>query len=483
MKTITALDLYNLTKCHHRVYLDANGNPNERAEVGAFVKLLWELGLQTEQEYIASLGDMMVADLQVFTPEVAFQETLRLMKEGASLIYQGCLISECFVGRPDLLVKRDDGRSTFGDYLYEPIDIKAGKGWEESEGRKPRFKEHYAFQMLFYRILLERIQGVVPVTARIINVQKEMEEFDPAVFQARFQEALDLAQGLISGEQQSEPILGSHCLLCGWFSRCQQWVKDHDDPTGLFFVGKQKFELRKVGLKTIHDIAGMTVGEFLNSPKKIPRMGEKSLRRMKQRAEVVLSGQPLIRNGYSFPNVNREVFFDIEDDPTQGLTYLFGMIIKPRGGEERFHYFVARHPEEEEQTVKAFWNFLAEAEDDVYYVYSHKERSTLKHLMERYELDKKVFDRYVEQEYDLYSKLIVEYSDWPTFSYSIKHIAKLIGFRWRDTDPSGANSIAWYNTYLADPSREELLSRILNYNEDDCRAMIAIKNYFLEHAQ
>ena len=130
MKTITAQDLYNLTKCHHRVYLDSNGNPQEKGEVGSFVKLLWELGLQTEREYIESLGEMPVVDLGMLSVEHAFRETLRLMEEGALLIYQGCLIDGPYVGRPDLLFKREEGESRFGPYLYEAIDIKAGKGWE-----------------------------------------------------------------------------------------------------------------------------------------------------------------------------------------------------------------------------------------------------------------------------------------------------------------------------------------------------------------
>ena len=172
------------------------------------------------------------------------------------------------------------------------------------------------------------------------------------------------------------------------------------------------------------------------------------------------------------------VYFDIEDDPTQGLTYLFGMYIKEGSQTPRFHYFVARPPDEEEKTVRAFWEFLRSAGDDVYYVYSHKERTTLRHLMDRYALDSAVYEQYVAMEYDIYTKLIVEHSDWPTHSYGIKQIAKLIGFRWRDPDPSGANSIAWYNEYLADPSNDAALNRILRYNEDDCLAMVAIKEYF-----
>ena len=478
MKTITAQDLYNLTKCHHRVYLDSNGNPEERGEVGSFVKLLWELGLQTEREYIESIGGDTVEDLEMLSVEAAFHETIRLMQEGAPLIYQGCLMEGPYVGRPDLLLKRVDGTSCWGKYLYEAIDIKAGKGWEGGEGRKPKFKEHYAFQILFYRMLLERIQGAVVPLGRIINIDKQVEEFDPMNFELPFQDALEQATQLVQGRETSEPVLGSHCLLCEWFRRCHRWVKTHDDPTGLFFVGKQKFRLKEVGLHTIHDIANMDVSEYLTSSKKIPRMGEKALTRMKHRAGIVLSGKPSIEPGYTFPQTARDIYFDIEDDPTQGVTYLFGLLIHDHQSPPEFKYFVARDPTEEEQTVREFWNFVASAGDVTYYVYSHKERSSLRQLMERYGLDHGVFTRYVEQEYDLYSDLIVNYSDWPTFSYSIKQIAKQIGFHWRDPDPSGANSIAWYNEYLAHPEKESLLDRILQYNEDDCRAMLAIKLFF-----
>lgn len=483
MKSITAQSLYNLTRCAHRVYLDANGDPYEKREVNSFVKLLWELGLQTEREYIASLGDQPVVDLQAFSVEVAAAETLRLMRDGVPLIYQGCLVDLPYVGRPDLLMKRDDVPSTFGPYGYEAIDIKAGRGWERLESRTPKFKTHYAYQILFYRMLLKRTQGVAPQMGRIINVDKQIEEFDPQVFETDFESALDEARRLVGGEETSEPVLSSQCYLCDWFTRCEHWVRERSDPTNLFFVGKQKFHMKRVGLQTVEDIASMEVKEYLVPPKKIPRMGEKALHRMKQRAEVLLAGQPLIRSGYVFPASQREVYFDIEDDPTRGITYLFGLLIKEEPAPLRYEYFLAKRGEEEEATTRAFWDYLSSSDEATYFVYSHKERTSLKNLMERYRLSQEVFDRYVRSEYDMYTKLIVEYSDWPTFSYSIKHIAKMIGFRWRDPDPSGANSIAWFNEYLENPTDESLLVRILRYNEDDCRAMYAIKKYFESRAK
>ena len=481
LKRITAQDLYNYTKCLHRVYLDSNGDPAEKSEVSSFVKLLWEVGLQTERDYISSLGDQAVVDLQPLPVEPAFQETLLAMEQGAPLIYQGCLIHGQFVGRPDLLVKRDGGVSRFGAFLYEPIDIKAGKGWEEAESKKRKFKEHYAFQVLFYRLLLEKIQGAVPAGGRIINVEKQIEEFDPTQFEDRFEQALETVRQLVSGAESSEPVLGSHCTMCGWFARCYRWVNDQSDPTGLFFVGKQKFAMKAVGLRTIADIAEMEVEDFLSPPRKIPRMGKVSLERMKTRAQVALQGKPVIRPGYVFPVVDQEIYFDIEDDPTRGVVYLFGYVICEPGRPARYDYLWAERPEDEEQTVRAFWTFVQSCGNVVFYVYSHKERTTLKQLMERYGLDGETFEIYKAKEYDLYQQLIVDYSDWPTFSYGIKHVAKWIGFQWRDLDPSGANSIAWYNEYLNDPANPRLRQRIVDYNEDDCYAMLAIKRYFEHH--
>lgn len=184
-------------------------------------------------------------------------------------------------------MKGEDGSSRFGPFLYEPIDIKAGKGWEETTNKKRKFKEYYAFQILFYRLLLEKIQGTVPLGGRIINVDKQLEAFAPVPFEKRFNQAMQDVQQLVSWEESSEPVLGSHCTMCGWVGRCCRWVKAASDPTGLFFVGKQKFALREQGLRTIEDIAKMDMPTSLNPPHKIPRMGKISLTRMKERARVL----------------------------------------------------------------------------------------------------------------------------------------------------------------------------------------------------
>jgi len=470
--------LYNYTKCKHRVYLDAHGDPAERGEVSPFVQLLWEMGLQTEKEYLRTLGDLTFENLENLSLDRAAARTTDLMKQGVALIYQGVIQSNDRVGRPDLLLKRTDAESQFGDYYYEPIDIKAGRGWQQRNGARTKFKTHYAFQIIFYRTILAALQGYVAPEAHIINVDKEIEEFDPADFAAEFDAAVYEVERLIAGEDTSEPVLGSVCHQCAWYRRCRHWAERNQDPTLLFFVGQNKFRLKEVGLRTVADIAAMDVSTYLKPANKIPRMSATSLTRMKERAKVILSGEPIVHREFEFPIAEIEIFFDIEDDPTRDLTYLYGMI-EPDGHDDwRYHYFLAKSPDEEEKVVRAFWDYVSQVGDAVFYVYSSKERSTLRRLMERYGLDPAVYDQYVEREYDLYTDLVVKHSDWPTYTYGIKSIAKLIAFSLRDPDPSGANSIVWYNEYLQKPSRRDILQRILEYNEDDCRAMMAIKEFF-----
>ena len=476
---IIAQDFYNYTKCKHRVYLDSNGDPNDKDEVSSFVQMLWEMGLQNELVYLRSLGDLDFENLESLSIEQAAERTVELMRHGVPLIYQGVIRADNKIGRPDLLFRRYENGSDFGDYYYEAVDIKAGKAWEEKSGKKTRFKSHYAFQVLFYRQILKQLQNHAPANGKIINIDGQLEEFAVESFSEPFNEAAEEISQLVSGQESSEPVLGSACHQCGWYKKCRAWAEINLDPTLLFFVGKNKFQLKRAGLRTIEDIAQMNVDDHLKPPNKIPRMGKKTLERMKLRAGVYLQGKPQIRPGYELPKAKREIYFDIEDDPTQDHTYLYGILESDNNSDWKFEYFLAEKIEDEENAIRQFWDFIANSGDAAFYVYSAKERSTLRKLMERYSLDQEVFEQYVEKEFDLYTDLVVKYSDWPTYSYGIKNIARQVGFSWRDADPGGANSIAWYNDYLSDPdNKQDVLQRILDYNEDDCKAMVAVKSYF-----
>jgi len=61
----------------------------------------------------------------------------------------------------------------------------------------------------------------------------------------------------------------------------------------------------------------------------------------------------------------------------------------------------------------------------------------------------------------------------------LKQLARAAGFRWRDPNPSGEASILWYEESIASTSNVALATRtrLLEYNEDDCRATKALRDW------
>jgi predicted RecB family nuclease len=174
----------------------------------------------------------------------------------------------------------------------------------------------------------------------------------------------------------------------------------------------------------------------------------------------------------------RELFFDIETDPMRDFCYLHGFLEKSgeSGGAERYVPFVAEKPDpaEERRAFAEALSLVRGSSPCAIYYYSHYERTWWKKLRERYpdvvsreELGL-IFDD--PRTVDLYADVVRCSTEWPTRDYSIKTLAKYLGFQWRDSSPSGAESVEWYHRWIesGDTAHRD---RILRYNEDDCRAM------------
>jgi predicted RecB family nuclease len=61
----------------------------------------------------------------------------------------------------------------------------------------------------------------------------------------------------------------------------------------------------------------------------------------------------------------------------------------------------------------------------------------------------------------------------------LKQLAGMAGFQWRDANPSGEASMLWYEVATNDDSvtATDSRQRILEYNEDDCRATKALRDW------
>jgi len=189
-----------------------------------------------------------------------------------------------------------------------------------------------------------------------------------------------------------------------------------------------------------------------------------------------------VYNKIDFPVVSYELFFDIEDDPTQEFVYLHGVYERSPNG-ERFLDFTAKELSEnaEKEAWSKFWNYIngLPANDFAVYYYAPHEKTTYKKMQKKYPdviSEDAVVDFFDNPNViDLYTKVVSQNTDWPLESYSLKAIAVYLGFSWRDKTPSGALSIQWFNDYIKSKD-ESILNRILLYNEDDCKATMVLKD-------
>jgi predicted RecB family nuclease len=417
-----------------------------------------------------------------------------LLREGEdSLFSQTPLI----VGRPDIIM-RVQGASDLGDYTYVPVDIKSGKGIEETDwGDRPNLA--YQAQMNSMPHYMEEVLKTKVAEGYIFNVHNKFIKYNLDPRGTKFQSILSEIKNMTLGEnsQQREPVISSICGLCHWQSVCAGWAEKHNDLTLLFYLGeKVKYGFYAIGIQSMGDLAQQTPEVLIEKVRNAKRNGyfypsfsDDLVSRLIIRAKLflqekeegskktyVLHGKPV------FPETPKEIHYDIEDDPMNECVYMHGFWIIENGAEPYYHSIVATRGKTEKEIAQELWKFFAENRSVPIYHYSGHEKTTCKKLMEKYALDSAVFDDVFGKNgsaIDLYDWIVAN-SDWPLTSYGLKAICKYTGFSWSAEDAGGANSISWYDEYMQ--GDDSMMDKILTYNKEDCMATAHLKQWLVENS-
>jgi len=488
MKYITATDFYNYTQCKYLVYLNKFGDKTLQDSVSDFVKMLWEKGIQHEKTIIfkmAELENKSIFEVDNKKPanQETYKETMKLMNKGVDYIYQGVLINDNYIGRPDLL-KKVDGDSSLGSYNYIPIDIKAGRGYEGEDEHSGKIKKSYSLQLTFYALLLGKIQNLTPTKGNIINIDGQYIDYELDIDNKEFTKILDDIKQISLKNELYEPVIGGKCGLCQWKSFCKKWAKENDDLSLLFNLGEYKYGMQEYGINKVSEILDTSLEDWLDKLPEIKKGGyfkgiaEKRLTDYYKRALVFKKNKEIIYNKIVFPKGSKEIHFDIEDDPTQDIVYLYGFWIR-ENDKEYYKYILAKTIDDEKKATEELWEFLESNKDIPIYHYAPHEKSTLRRLQKKYKLNPEILNSFNKNAIDMYS-IIKKNTDFPISSYGLKPICKYLGFNWSAEDAGGANSIEWYSRYLN--GNKDIMNKILKYNKEDCKATAFLKDY-LEDAK
>jgi len=454
-KTIKAGNFYEFVKCPRKVYLHFFGNQEKKQPLSEFMQKKSDQGKEFEQKIIKSLE--FIKPEEEFKEEQAFEQTLNYMKQGKDLIYQGWLMQDNLVGIPDLLEKKK-GKSELGDYYYEVCDIKLGKS----------VREEYVMQIMFYSYLLFQIQGLMPKKAYLILGNKEKVGINVKEYFEKFQNMLEKIKEISQGAAPSIYINGS-CKECVWKSLCLEEAKKENSLSLIYNLPRSKIELlKKHKIRNLKQAAKLDVEKL----SEIKEFSPESLNKYKLQSKSLLNKEIIKIKDPKFPR-DTPIYFDIEDTEDKDgnkIVYLFGLVIN-----NEYINFLAKDPKDEKKIWNEFLKYFEHLDNFKLYTYSHHEKSMLKKLFIKHKGNEETYNKIQQNIIDLF-KVVKETTVLPIYSYTIKDVAKFLGFRWTSQNASGSQSIVWYDQWL-EKKNKKYLDEVLKYNEEDCKAMLIIKEH------
>ncbi|HOA27920.1 MAG TPA: TM0106 family RecB-like putative nuclease [Arachnia sp.] len=296
-------------------------------------------------------------------------------------------------------------------------------------------------------------------------------------------------------EPAVRPIRVKECDWCAWWQVCRTQIDDDDLSLR---ISKAPLDVRELqtllalGIKTVAELAEADVDTIL--PRYLPETGhrdraEDRLRQAARRARMLAHGVDLERvsvDPIAVPRSGVEVDLDIEtaDD---GTVYLWGALVGDDGDGEFRHFSRFEHltPATEVELAVKFADWLlnlAERHPDLrVYHYSDYETVHLRRLADRsghpslIAACELIRDHFV----DLFGYVRDNFVGVDGLGLKIV-ASRGVGFHWRDEEPGGLNSQSWFNEAIdgaTDDARVAARARVLDYNEDDVRATLAVRRW------
>lgn len=415
----------------------------------------------------------------------AAHRTAEAMRAGAEVISQATFVDGRWRGRADFLL-RIERPTRLGPWGYEPLDAKLARA------EKPT----YILQLCFYSDGVAAIQGPPPEHMHVllgIGEQRALRYDDFAAYYRRVRAGFEAA---IAGSAATEPYPVEHCALCEFRDVCAARWEAEDHLVQVANVRRdQVSRLRDAGLPTLAALARCGP----DAP--VSRMAAHTFETLRDQAALQLHRRTTGRldwhaldadPGCGFELLPRpsagDVVFDIEGDPfwepARGLHFLFGLLLRD-GADWQYRAMWARDRLEERHLFEAFVDLvherLARDADMHVYHYGAYEKTAITQLMGAYASREDAVDELLRRKVFVNLHTVVRQglrAGVP--SYSLKEVEALAEFVRRADLRSGTRAVLAYERWMQTHD-DTLLASIAAYNDEDCRATLALRDWLIAH--
>ena len=420
----------------------------------------------------------------IATLRLAAAATAAAMRAGAKYIYQAVFLIDGWHGIADFL-ERIDRPSALGNWSYQVLDTKLA--------RHPR-PEH-ALQLCFYSHALEQIQKMAPEVAYVVLGTRERFPIRIANVSAYFRRLQERFHDAITARSPTTPYPCDHCLMCGYQSICEERWEREDHLVRV--AGIRRDQVNRLATA---DIRTLTALAKARADTRVPKIPASTFEGLHDKPPYNSRANPLTRlltSGFQLKtgaDLQRcrsaprgDVILDLEGhpffEPARGLTFLFG-IVTVDGTMPRYDVFWAHDRAGERRAFEDFIDFvharLARYPDLHVYHFGAYEQSAIKQLMGEYatrefEVDDLLRRKIFVNLYSIFRQALR--AGVP--SYSLKKLEPLFGFKRVADVQSGMEAIVDYE-HWCESQDNKFLDQIAAYNEEDCRATLALLDWLHE---
>ncbi len=321
--------------------------------------------------------------------------------------------------------------------------------------------------------MLSKQQGLKPEFGRIIhgscftNTKVRLDLFYETV-----RSTLRAIQRLRTTDQTPSVCLNKHCNVCIFEKHCYASALANDNLSLL--RGLTPKNISKLNSKGIFTITQYSYTFRPRRKRKRPANYTRA-HHSELQALAIRENRVYVYETPTLPKSAVNIYFDVEGIPDQGSHYLIGVLLN-KGDRLEESTFWANDHNEEARIFRQFMKLATQYCDATIFHYGIYEQQYIKRMASG--LGKKegrnigaVLQRCSNLLSCFHSHIYV-----PTYSNSLKDIAKYLGYKWSDEEASGIQSIVWRTEWESTRS-DELQSRLKQYNRDDCYALMRVHKF------
>jgi predicted RecB family nuclease len=287
---------------------------------------------------------------------------------------------------------------------------------------------------------------------------------------------IDKIAVLLTSSAPPELILNRHCAECEFQTRCHKEAIQQDDLSLLSgMTAKERKKLNSRGTFTVKQLSFAFLPR--RRPKKMRDKQERYHHSLKALAirekKLHIAGRPELRIE------GTPVFFDVEGIPDRDFYYLIGLRIR-NGDSVVQHSLWADTAEDEAQIYFQFLNILETIDKPSLIHYGAFETEFLKQMGARYGISvQTALENNGNHTPTNLLSIINGQVYFPTYSNSLKSIARWLGFEWSNTSLTSVKSIAYRRDWEASHNTA-LKIALVDYNAEDCQAAEIVAQALLQ---